>query len=186
MAKGSALKGALAAMPKGLQRMSPGVYRNPQGQLVGSQGQRLPNQQPQRPSMNVPQPDKMPMGPGNQMPGIAAGFGSGIGAAFGSKPYPQQPGMVYAGGNPNFNEMSGQYNPNLAAITQASMAAQQQFGQMPQGQQQYQPPMQDLMYRYPAGTQVPDLGQVNGLPQQPQQAQPQQPQSVSGLLQRFR
>jgi hypothetical protein len=174
MAKGSVLKGALAAMPKGLQRMSPGVYRNPQGQLVGGQGQSLPNQRPQRPSMQVPQPNRMPMNPGNQMSGIAAGMGSGIGAAFGGKPYPQQPGMVYAGGNPNFNEMSGQYNPSLAAITQASLAAQQQFGQMPQGQQS---PMQDLMYRSPAGTQVPDLSQVNGLPQQPQYQSSTEPQA---------
>jgi hypothetical protein len=158
MVKGSALKGALAAAPKGgrvtslpvkappqgvmagiaqgigggLQRMSPGVYRNPQGQLVNSKGGALPGQrQPQRPSMN-PQYNNVasliggsarqqPFQP--NMPLQQPGF---------RQPAPYQPGqdgMMYMGGSPNFNETTGQYNPELSAITQASQAAQQQMGQ---------------------------------------------------------
>ena len=149
-------------MPKGLTRLSPGVYRNPQGQLVRQQ-----QQQPQRPSMQVPQP-KAPQ-PGMQtmpynfppgtnpsamyeaMRGMQAGaqqqptlkMPAPLGPPLGQNGY-GAPGQVYAGGSPNFNEMTEQYDPNLAAITQASMAGMQQFGQMPKGQLQ-QPQTQQMM-----------------------------------------
>lgn len=110
--KGSALKGALATTPKGgritampvgkapaptagLQRLSPGVYRNPQGQLVGSTGKTLPGQRPQQPQPHT-------------MPGVAKT------PQLPQQPQMQQPqygqGMYYAGGSPNFNELTGQYN----------------------------------------------------------------------------
>lgn len=169
MIKGSALKGALAAAPRGgrvtslpvgpnpatqavnaaiqgaqgvgLQRVSPGVYRNQQGNLVNSKGGSLPGQQPQRPQ---------------QMPNRFNDISSMLGGASGQQmqnpylrfdqqqqpphwkmPAPNQFGqnhMMYMGGSPNFNEMTGQYDhqmtgqydQNLAAITQASQAAQQQ------------------------------------------------------------
>lgn len=143
MVKGAALKGALAAMPRGgrvtslpvgappkgvmagvaqglaqgagLKRLSPGVYRNPQGQLVNSKGGSLPNQQPQRPQ---------------QMPNRFNDISSILGGAAGQQPQnpylrfdqqpqwrqpaPYQPGqgnMMWMGGSPNFNELTGQYNP---------------------------------------------------------------------------
>ena len=116
--KGTALKGALATAPRGgrvtslpvakvpagvmagvgaglnkpnLQRVSPGVYRNPQGQLVKSTTGNLPSQQPQKPPFQaMPARTVAPQQP---------------------MQYPQmQPGMMYAGGSPNFNEATGQYN----------------------------------------------------------------------------
>jgi len=205
MAKGSALKGALAAMPKGgkvtsmpvgkpnpatqavtgaiqgaqgvgLQRLSPGVYRNQQGGLVNSSGGSLPGQQPQRPSMNVPQPHRMPMGPGNQMSGIAAGAAAGMGAAFGNKPYmfpkPElpfeqymhgNPGLMYAGGSPNFNEMTGQYAP-----------AQQQMGQLKYSPYQLQDPQQYAALLAQKQAYAQQMGQRQPYNQQQQAQQPQQ------------
>lgn len=117
--KGSALKGALAAAPsrggrvsslpvgappaQGLQRLSPGVYRNQQGQLVGSRGQSLPGQRPQqRPPVAMPAqaPTQQPQAPMQQQPMVR----------------PPAPNMnpeynnIWAGGSPNFNELTGQYN----------------------------------------------------------------------------
>jgi hypothetical protein len=129
MIKGSTLKGALATRPRGgrvtslpvgappkstlgLQRMSPGVYRNPQGQLVNSKGGELPGQRQKR-----PQPQQIPQRPSMTVPNqqmitdAIAGVGAGAGSAFGNKPYQKQPGMIYAGGNPNFDERTGQYRP---------------------------------------------------------------------------
>ena len=172
MAKGSALKGALAAMPKGLQRMSPGVYRNPQGQLVGSQGQSLPRPQP----MPQPQPQQQAQPQFNQQQydaGMQAGnLARDMVGSYGRQGMQNPPPPSFAQGSVD-QIMRDRLNQGM----------QSNPFQFSQGQQ---PPIQDLMYRYPAGTQVPDLGQVNGFPQQPQQAQPQQPQSISGLLQRFR
>ena len=216
--KGNQLKGALAATPKGgrvtsmpvgkpnpatqavtgaiqgaqgagLQRMSPGVYRNQQGGLVNSKDGAIPGQQPQqpqRPSMNVPQPHKMPMGPGNQMSGIGAGAAAGMGAGMGvgmsadfaNKPYmfPQQqspfgqdrysnPGQMYAGGSPNFNEMTGQagfdhtspmnmYSQSpeqyAALIAQRQAYAQQMGQRQPYNQQQQaQQPQQGIVASSP-------------------------------------
>lgn len=176
MAKGSALKGALAGMPKGLQRMSPGVYRNPQGQLVGGQGQNLPNQRPQRPSMNVPQPQQQAQPQFDQLQydaGMQAGnLARDTAGSYGGQGMQNPPPPSFAQGS-------------VDQIMRDRLSQGMQFNPF-QSLQGQQPPMQDLMYRSPAGTQVPNLGQVNGLPQQPQQAQPQQPQSISGLLQRFR
>jgi hypothetical protein len=137
----------------GLQRVSPGVYRNAQGQLVNSKGGSLPGQQQQRPQ---------------QMPNRFNDISSMLGGAPGQQPQtpylridpqqaphfrmpaPYQPGqdnMMWMGGSPNFNELTGQYNPDLVAITQASQAAQQQMGQP-----QYNPQMQ-----FPSGLGAPQM-----------------------------
>lgn len=126
-AKGSALKGALAATPRGgrvtslpvgkppaptagLQRLSPGVYRNQQGQLVNSKGGKLPGQQQQ---MQQPRPsDYLPYQPQTRPP---------FQALPGQQPQqptwrppapnpPMQDPMYFAGGSPNFNELTGMYN----------------------------------------------------------------------------
>lgn len=208
-AKGSALKGALAAGPRGrvtslpvkprpmplgkpnaaagmaqgagagLERVSPGMYRNPQGQLVNSAGGNLPGQQkpqrlmpPKQPNMgsvlagaaqgaNQFQPQQ-PMQPATRPP---MSYGQGE----------EQQILAYTGGSPNFYNsdqynnqfqsgfgagFNGQYNPSLSAITQASQAAQQQMGQL-------QPPMGQYGY----GQQ---MGQRQPYNQQPQAQQPQQ------------
>lgn len=162
MIKGSTLKGALATPPRGgrvtslpvgappestlgLQRMSPGVYRNPQGQLVNSKGGELPGQRQKR-----PQPQQIPQRPSMTVPNqqmitdAIAGVGAGAGAAFGNKPYQKQPGMIYAGGNPNFDESTGQYRP------------QQPMQRMPFPMQQ---PNQDGM-RYMGGS--PNFNETAG------------------------
>lgn len=61
--KGQSLRGALSRGPQ-LERLSPGVYRGAQGQLVNQQGRQL-QQQPQRP-MQQPQqaPQPAPIRPG--------------------------------------------------------------------------------------------------------------------------
>lgn len=59
-----------------MQRLSPGVYRNSQGQLVGSRGQRLPGQSTPRgqmPSVPTEQQPQMPP-PQNVGQGLSAGL----------------------------------------------------------------------------------------------------------------
>jgi len=59
-----------------LERVSPGVYRNQQGQLVNPQGQQMP-QQPQQPQMPMQTlPYGMPTGMGQ---GVAQGLGNWLG-----------------------------------------------------------------------------------------------------------
>jgi hypothetical protein len=218
MAKGSALKGALAAMPKGgkvtsmpvgkpnpatqavtgamqsaqgagLQRMSPGVYRNQQGGLVNSHGGAIPGQQPQHPPMNVPQPHKMPMGPGNQMSGIAtgaagaaaAGMGAGMGAAFGNKPYmfPQlqppsgqygygSPEQMYTGGSPNFNESTQQAAfDHTLPINMYSQSPEQYAALLAQKQAYAQQMGQRQPYNQQQQAQQPQQGIVASSPGTP-------------------
>jgi hypothetical protein len=50
------LAGGLKAQPENLERLSPGVYRGPQGNLVNAQGGRLPSARPEQ-----PQQPQMPM-----------------------------------------------------------------------------------------------------------------------------
>lgn len=76
MAKPSKLAGALAKDPT-LNRVSPGVYRNAQGNLVNSRGGALPGQRPQqpqppqRPPTQSSTPGRMPQ-PRPQMPNVRA------------------------------------------------------------------------------------------------------------------
>jgi hypothetical protein len=169
--KGSALRGALAAGPKG-------------------GGQRF-----QRPSMSISQPQQQQMFRTNDP--AMGGVAQNIGASFGAKPYqfPQQQNMNYANGFSNSSDMNEQYDPNLTAITQSSMAAQQQFNQMPQEMQpgylpaapRQQRQFQNPMYRFQQGQPQPQPQQQpqQQMQQQPQQ-QRQQPQTISGMLQRNR
>lgn len=119
-AKGTALKGALASAPRGgrvtslpvgkppaptagLQRLSPGVYRNQQGNLVNSSGGALPGQRPQQ----RPQPQQQPQPPFQAMPGQQPQQPTFRPPA----PLPQDgQAMYYTGGTPNFNELTGMYN----------------------------------------------------------------------------
>lgn len=167
----SRLAGALAGGPKGgLQRVSPGVYRNQQGGLVGSKGQQLPGnrQQPQRPNINLTTPAPRP--PMN---------GGAPGSQFSQEDFArmrdqfqqtQQGGMMYAGGSPNFNESTGQYHTNG----------------MPQGgYQQYKKPfpMGNMPMRQPfMGGYQP---QMPGMMQQPMYQQSYMPQQYEQMDQQF-
>ena len=177
-AKGSALKGALAAGPRGrvtslpvkprpiplgkpnaagraeragagLQRVSPGMYRNPQGQLVNSAGGNLPGQRSQQ---QRPMPPQQP-----NMGSVLAGAAQGANqfqpqqpmqpATRPPMPYGQgqEPGMMYTGGTPNFDEIAGQYNNQFQSGFGAGfngqfnsamqMNPQQQMGQLQPGEQ---------------------------------------------------
>lgn len=82
-----------------LERVSPGVYRNQQGQLVNPQGQQMP-QQPQMPQGMVQfQPYKPPMGMGQ---GVAQGLGNYL---------QQNPGYIFNKPNSNFNVDMSQMQP---------------------------------------------------------------------------
>ena len=217
-AKGSALKGALAAGPRGrvtslpvkprpiplgkpnaagmvagiaqgagagLERVSPGMYRNPQGQLVNSAGGNLPGQQKPQRLMPPKQPN---------MGSVLAGAAQGANqcqpqqpmqpATRPPMPYGQgeeQQILSYTGGSPNFYNsdqynnqfqsgfgagFNGQYNPSLSAITQASQATQQQMGQ-------FQPPMGQYGYGRQMGQQYNPMQAPQRIPAQ-QDMQPQQ------------
>lgn len=203
-AKGSALKGALAAGPRGrvtslpvkprpiplgkpnaagqaeragagLQRVSPGMYRNPQGQLVNSAGGNLPGQRSQQ---QRPMPSQQP-----SMGSVLAGVAQGANqfqprqpmqpATRPPMPYGQgqEPGMMYTGGTPNFDEIFGQYKsqvmpqrPEMPSMDYQQMATamaerqafaqqginpqQQQFSQMRFGQPQQGMQPQSGMQQY--------------------------------------
>jgi hypothetical protein len=220
-AKGSALKGALAAGPRGrvtslpvkprpmplgkpnaagmaqgagagLQRVSPGMYRNPQGQLVNSTGGNLPGQRSQQ---QRPMPSQQP-NMGNVLAGAAQGANQFQPqqpmqpATRPPMPYGQgqEPGMVYAGGSANFDETTGQYrngfnpmpNPDFSQFgpiqfQRQNQGLQQQYdiglgGQfnpaMQMNPQQQMPQLQPPMGQYGYGRQ---MGQQQPYNQQPQQ-----------------
>lgn len=77
---GSKLAGAMKRSPSmaGLTRVSPGIYRNPKGQLVTS-GNKPIQRQPQPMPRPMMQPQPMPQQPMQQ--GAAAGMGAGVGQA---------------------------------------------------------------------------------------------------------
>tara|TARA_R110000868_G_scaffold290821_1_gene551010 strand:- start:2704 stop:3333 length:630 start_codon:yes stop_codon:yes gene_type:complete len=119
-----------------MQRVSPGVYRNPQGQLIQQQ-------QPQRPPMPSQRPGMQPM----QQPQEAY---TGMGSAFGNKPYmfpqPQQP----------FNN---QFQSGFGTGIGAAFGGQPE--QMPQQQYNQQQPQQMQQQAF-----AQQLGQGFGQPQQ--------------------
>lgn len=198
------------AKPLPLKRLSPGVYRNNAGQLVGSKGQALPGQRTQslqeralnaanramqgdrpapRPNQQQPQ---QPMSPqerdlvnqatgrindvlNNYMPPkspMEPGFGPNASLADLQNLYPNEDFNSQVFGNP---AMTTGFGPKPYPM-------QNQMYPFPQGQQRQ---VQDLMLRYPPGTPMPNLQQMQEMFRQQQQAA-QQPQSVSGLLQRNR
>jgi hypothetical protein len=138
--KGQALRGALAGMPKGvttgmaqgagLRRLSPGVYRNTQGQLVNSKGGSLPGQQQQRPPVAMPSRNPYTRAP--QSPQMQ----------------PPQNGMLWAGGSPNFDEMTGQYRNGFNPMPRPNFSQYgpiQFQGQNPGMMQQYDTGFVDYM-----------------------------------------
>jgi len=176
MAKGSALKGALAAGPRGrvtslpvkprpiplgkpsaagqaeragagLQRVSPGMYRNSQGQLVNSTGGNLPGQRSQQ---QRPMPSQQP-----NMGSVLAGAAQGANqfqpqqpmqpATRPPMPYGQgqEPGMMYTGGSANFDETTGQYKNGFNPMPKPDFS---QFGPI-----QFQRQNQGLQQQYDTG-----------------------------------
>jgi hypothetical protein len=136
---------------------------------------------PQQPGMQ-PQPQQgMYKDPGYfQNPNLAGNVVAEIGR--GMQPW-QQSGPIFAGGSPNFNEMTGQYDPAKLAVTQAAMRGMQQFGQMPgMENQQFAPypgQIQSGYLRAPQGQepmQMEDLRYVTS----------QKPQNLPGMFQRNR
>lgn len=204
LGKPNAAAGAAAGVAQGagLQRLSPGVYRSAQGQLVNSKGGALPGQQPRQP---VRPPVAMP---GQQaINSVLAGVSQGANQAASQfqqqpeqqqpmwrqpAPLPQQGGFAnyYTGGSQNFNELTGQYN-----FPQQSFGNQSQsgvgygvgaaFGGQPTSmpQQQYDTGFYDYMKSRAAQAQplsaeqqAAAMAQQQTYAQQPQQPMmPQQP-----------
>jgi hypothetical protein len=61
------LAGGVKAQPDNLERLSPGVYRTPQGNLVNAQGGRLPSARPEQPQQPQMPMQSQPMGSPNAM-----------------------------------------------------------------------------------------------------------------------
>ena len=219
--KGSALKGALAASPRGrvtslpvkprpiplgkpnaagraeragagLQRVSPGMYRNPQGQLVNSAGGNLPGQRQQQ---QRPMPPQQP-----NMGSVLAGATQGANqfqpqqpmqpATRPPMPYGQgeeQQILAYTGGSPNFYNsdqynnqfqsgfgagFNGQYNPAM------QMDPQQQMGQSllskTQDMRQFTPDQMASIAQKRAFVQQQQMGQQYNPMQAPQRIPAQQ------------
>lgn len=163
--------GAVKQPKQELKRVSPGVYRNAGGQLVGSKGQQLPRQPEQQARSQTEGLAQQIMG-GAQQQGMQPGMQSAMQGIINQGQMNQLPPMEMAPGmQQNLNDL-----------------AQQQFQQdMPSMQNGYLPAkpgqqIQDLMYRYPPG-QAPNFGAVFNYGQR-QREQQQQPNTVSGLLQR--
>ena len=144
-----------------LKRMSPGVYRNSQGKLVSSKGQALPKPSPIQNALTSAPAQPAPR-PGQQMSPEAANAGMQAGDLVNSAIRDYRP-------YPQGQNIDPGYNAN--------------------SQHWQQQPIQDLMYRYPAGTTPPDMrlfAPYRPMNLAPQPPQTQQPQTVSGLLQRNR
>ncbi len=212
-AKGSALKGALAAGPRGrvtslpvkprpiplgkpnaaagmaqgagagLQRVSPGMYRNPQGQLVNSAGGNLPGQRSQQ---QQPMPSQQP-----SMGSVLAGVAQGANqfqprqpmqpATRPPMPYGQgqEPGMMYTGGTPNFDEIFGQYRSQVMPqrSEMPSMDYQQMATAMAERQafaQQGINPQQQQFSQMRFGQPQQNMQPQSGMQQYQQMEQPQQ------------
>lgn len=189
------LRGGGQRMPgkQSLERVSPGVYRNSQGKLVGSKGQALPKQSPiQSALQGASQAAGMqPGAQGGMQGGIAAGVMPNMQPA--GRPGQQMPqqdadaAMQARDLAPQFENMQG----SVDDIMRNRFGQNQQFVPYPsQIQSGYHraPPgqapmiMQDLMYRYPPGTQMPNLYEAMQRAPQVQQ----QPNTISGLLRRGR
>lgn len=156
MAVGSKLKGAFKSNPS-LQRLSPGVYRNQQGQLVNQGGRRLPARFSQPQGSNLMQQASTDVGQqlggfaggaqlganmGQQMGNIAQGVGNPFGQQMGNMAHPldmsgmQTLDLRYPAGTdfrPMIEAISGQpYNPQGPQQPIQQMPGQWQGPQMPQ------------------------------------------------------
>jgi hypothetical protein len=176
----------------GLQRLSPGVYRNPQGQLVGNKGQSLPGQRSQQ---QRPMPSQQP-NVGNVLAGAAQGANQFQPrqpmqpATRPPMPYGQgqEPGMMYTGGTPNFDEIAGQYNNQFQSGFGAGfngqfnpamqMDPQQQMGQSllskTQDMRQFTPDQMASIAQKRAFVQQQQMGQQYNPMQAPQRIPAQQ------------
>ena len=159
-----------------LDRVSPGVYRNSQGKLVGSKGQALPK----RSSIeNALQGVSQVMGgQANMQPALRPG-----------QQFSQQEMDAGAQAQNVAESIMAQYpSGNISNQQIVPYPMQIQSGYLPASPSQQQP-IQDLMYRYPGGT-PPDMRLFAPYnPQGMQNAQQQiaaQPNTVSGLLRRGR
>ena len=141
--------------PGPLQRLSPGVYRNTAGQLVGPQGQRLPG---------TPRPNP-----------LERAF---VGASAPERL--RQGNPVFAGGTPNFDERTGRYtDPRQGALRgnlDVERAAQERAEAIRRGGMvtyDYMPErdrrVDEILGRQP-GNQNPPMG-IPMIPNQPPQGQ---------------
>lgn len=178
-----------------LKRMSPGVYRNSQGKLVGSKGQGLP-----KPSLiqnalqgavqGAGQQAGMQPGQRQQISPEAVNAGMQAGDLVNSAIRDYQPNMGNQTGQMIGNMQTPNYgdartlNPQERAARGIDPRDPNIYSIMPNGQV-----MGTLMGWSPNMNTGPVQPLLNRMaPQQPQQQQqqPQQPGSVSGLLQRYR
>ncbi len=187
-----------------LTRVSPGVYRDSQGKLVGSRGQSLGNRDG-RPGDAIRSALGDMTNPGARTPAARPGQQTPpVGMPQSPENMGEQIANQVTGPNPNFEgivrDAAGQLAQNnlgnQLGQTMGNMPMQPvylpntQNKPMPWGPQMdpgyYNPniqgPIQDLAYRYPAG-QAPTPEQLR---QAFQPVQRQQPNSVSGLLRRGR
>lgn len=162
--RGQSLAGALSRNPRAnLQRVSPGVYRNTQGQLTGPGGRPMPGQmaQSQQPMSRMPLPEQQMPQMVDQMTKQPLPSSQDIGQAFGQlgrQPMPQ-------------NEMP-QFAANMANQVAKQPISMQSLGRpMPVQQFQQMPQMNEMMGQ---------LQQDQGMQQQFQQMaqQYQQPQAI--------
>lgn len=176
-----------------LERVSPGVYRNSQGKLVGSKGQALPKRSPiQSALQGASQAAGM-------QPGAQGGMQGGIAAGVMPNMQPAgRPGQQLSQDEMNAamqaRDLVSQYENmqgSVDDIMRNRFGQNQQFvpypSQIQPGYRQAPPGqapmmMQDLMYRYPPGTQMPNLYEAMQRAPQVQQ----QPNTISGLLRRGR
>lgn len=182
---GMAEKIAKGAKPFPLKRLSPGVYRNGAGELVGSKGQVLPGGR--SPSLTERALNAANRAIGNQDRRFQT-QGSLVGNVAGNQA--QQIADNLTPQNPMTPQQQGEIDRN---VRQFIGEIQQPGFQMPNNFMPYpmqmQNQMSDLMYRFPQGQNFNQWNNTMFRPQQPGQVQPQQPvqpNSISGLLQRYR
>jgi len=149
-----------------LQRLSPGVYRNPSGQLVNSGGRPLQRQQPQQNGATVGQSianSLQPQGPQTRLPApMQAPMPSQWpgyfpqGQEFGPKPYPVP-------WSPQQQSGFQPFNPQM--MQEANQMQQAEIQRMYNAMMQRQPQPNTVSGMLQNGAQQPN----SGMPEMPQQ-----------------